>query len=176
MVQPSNQEWATVIQGVSSCRQAVPPFIIVKGSNHLTNQYTETNLPLDQVITTSKNRQTTNKRSLEQIQHFNKYTKSHTKGTCRLLVLNRHKSHHSASFKLYYQTYNIITIYMPPHSSYILQPLNISCFATLKKAYSQQIKDLIYTHVNHITKVKFLITFKAAFFTSITKENILGGF
>ena len=65
---------------------------------------------------------------------------------------------------------------MPPHSSYILQPLNVSCFAALKKAYSQQIKDLIYAYVNYITKVEFLIAFKAAFFTSIIEENILKGF
>ena len=91
-------------------------------------------------------------------------------------MLDGHESHHSAGFELYYQAHNIITICMPPHSSHILQPLDVGCFAALKKAYGRQIEDLMRAHINHITKVEFLIAFKAAFFTSMTKENILGGF
>ena len=165
-----------MIQGVSSCGWAVPPFIIVKGSNHLANWYTETDLPPDWVIATSENGWTTNERGLEWIQHFDKHTKSRTKGTYRLLVLDGHESHHSTGFELYCQAHNIITICMPPHSSHILQPLDVGCFAALKKAYGRQIEDLMRAHVNHITKAEFLIAFKAAFFASMTEENILGGF
>ena len=165
-----------MIQGVSSCRWAVPPFIIVKGSNHLANWYTETDLPPDWVIATSENGWTINERGLEWIQHFDKHTKSRTKGTYRLLVLDGHASYHSTGFELYCQAYNIITICMPPYSSYILQPLDVGCFAALKKAYGWQIEDLMRAYVNYITKVEFLIAFKAAFFASMTEENILGGF
>lgn len=65
---------------------------------------------------------------------------------------------------------------MPPHSSHILQPLDVGCFSPLKKAYSRQIEDLIRSHITHITKVEFLAAFKAAFFNSITEKNICGGF
>ena len=34
----------------------------------------------------------------------------------------------------------------------------------------------MHAYVNHITKVEFLIAFKAAFFASMIEENILGGF
>jgi hypothetical protein len=61
---------------------------------------------------------------------------------------------------------------MPPHLSHLLQPLNVGCFAPLKKAYSRQAKLLIRNKITYITKLKFLLCFKAAFNTSITESNI----
>src|SRR4051812_39963615 len=46
----------------------------------------------------------------------------------------------------------------------------------MKRVYGRQIKDLIKSYVNHITKVEFLSAFKAVFFDSITEGNIRGGF
>jgi hypothetical protein len=51
---------------------------------------------------------------------------------------------------------------MPPHSSHLLQPLYVSCFSPLKRAYSREIEALIRHHINHITKLEFLPAFKAA--------------
>ena len=65
---------------------------------------------------------------------------------------------------------------MPPHSSHLLQPLNVSCFRPLKQAYSRQVKDLIQIYINHISKLEFLYSFHKAFFASIIEKNIQGGF
>lgn len=65
-----------------------------------------------------------------------------------------YESHESAAFQDYFKSHNIITISLPPHSSYLTQPFNIGCFSVLKRAYSHQIEDLIKMHINHITKIK----------------------
>ena len=65
---------------------------------------------------------------------------------------------------------------MPPHSSHLLQPLDVGCFSSLKKAYGRQVESLMRNHINHITKLEFLPCFKGAFFASISKSNIQGGF
>jgi hypothetical protein len=65
---------------------------------------------------------------------------------------------------------------MPPHSSHLLQPLDVGCFSPLKKAYGRQVEDLIRSHINHITKIEFLPAFKAAFDSAITGDNIRTGF
>jgi hypothetical protein len=65
---------------------------------------------------------------------------------------------------------------MPPHSSHLLQPLDISCFGPLKRAYGRQVEDLMRMHINHISKLEFLYSFREAFFISITEKNIQGGF
>jgi hypothetical protein len=65
---------------------------------------------------------------------------------------------------------------MPPHSSHLLQPLDVGCFSPLKRAYSREIEALIRYHINHITKLKFLPAFKAAFERSFTSANICSAF
>jgi hypothetical protein len=65
---------------------------------------------------------------------------------------------------------------MPPHSSHLLQPLDISCFSPLKRAYSREIKSLIRNHINHVTKLEFLPAVKAAYNQSFTPANIRSAF
>ena len=42
----------------------------------------------------------------------------------------------------------------------------------LKRAYSREIEALIRYYINYITKLKFLLAFKAAFKQSFTLANI----
>jgi hypothetical protein len=65
---------------------------------------------------------------------------------------------------------------MPPHSSHLLQPLDVGCFAPLKQAYRRQAKELMRNQITHITKLEFLLCFKRAFNAAITSSNIQGGF
>jgi hypothetical protein len=60
---------------------------------------------------------------------------------------------------------------MPPHSSHILQPLDVVCFSPLKQKYSQRVRDLARQRVFHIDKESFLPAFKDAFLDVFTKEN-----
>jgi hypothetical protein len=176
LAQPGNREWATVIQGVSALGWAIPPFIILAAQYHLANWYSECNLPADWRIATTDNGWTTNEVGLDWIKHFDHHTARRTKGTYRLLILDGHESHHSTEFELYCQTHNIITLCMPPHSSHLLQPLDVGCFGPLKQAYGRQIEDLMRAHINHVSKLEFLCAFREAFFTSMTEKNIQGGF
>ena len=65
---------------------------------------------------------------------------------------------------------------MPPHSSHILQPLDIGCFSPLKTAYGHQIEGLIRLGVNHILKEEFLTAYLEAHQASFTTKNIQAGF
>jgi hypothetical protein len=65
---------------------------------------------------------------------------------------------------------------MPPHSSHLLQPLDVGCFAPLKRAYTRQVESLIRNHINHVTKLEFLPAFRAACTQAFTAENIRASF
>lgn len=69
-----------------------------------------------------------------------------------------------------------MTISLPPHSSHLLQPLDVGCFSVLKRRYSQEIEVFIKAHINHITKAEFFIAFQKAYNRTMTKENIKAGF
>ena len=51
---------------------------------------------------------------------------------------------------------------MPSHSSHLLQPLDVGCFAVLKRAYSRFISDLARRGYNHIDKFDFLDDYQRA--------------
>ena len=105
------------------------------------------------------------------MKHFDKHTTTRTKGPYRILVLDRHESHESAEFQEYYKAHNIITLGLPPYSSYLTQLLDVGCFSVLKRAYGRQIKTFIKAYINYITKVEFFLAFTIVYKESITAEN-----
>jgi hypothetical protein len=65
---------------------------------------------------------------------------------------------------------------MPPHSSHLLQPLDVACFSPLKRSYGDAISALARSRIHHINKETFLPAFKVAFEKTFTAENIRAGF
>jgi hypothetical protein len=65
-----------------------------------------------------------------------------------LLILNSYESHKSLAFQDLCKENKIITLYIPPHLSYILQLLNVGCFAPLKQAYSKEIRVLALDYIS----------------------------
>jgi hypothetical protein len=138
--------------------------------------YQEKDIPQDWAIAVSDNGWTTNKVGFEWLKHFDWHTKNRVIGACWLLILDGHESHHSLEFQDFCKENNIFTLCMLPHSSHLLQPLDIGCFSPLKKAYSRQVESLIQNRINHITKLEFLPAFKAAFHQAFTTADICSAF
>ena len=133
-IQPGNREWVTVIESVQSTGHILPPLIIFKGVMHHQSWYES--LPSDWRIGVSENGWTTDEIGLIWLkEHFDPYTQGRTVGKYRLLILDGHGSHVTAEFDQYCQQNHIIVLCMPPYSSYLLQPLDVSCFSVLKKSY-----------------------------------------
>ncbi|KAJ3454583.1 hypothetical protein MRS44_013183 [Fusarium solani] len=166
----------TVIQAINAEGWAIQPFIVVAGQYHLASWYQESNLPGDWAIATTQNGWTDNNTGLEWLKHFDRHTKARSTGSYRLLILDGHESHHSTDFEKYCEENNIITLCMPPHSSHLLQPLDVGCFGPLKKAYGREIEQLIRCSITHVSKTEFFPAFYAAHEAAMTKSNIEGGF
>lgn len=83
-------------------------------------------------------------------------TTSRMKGRYRLLILDGHGSHLTPRFDEICEKNDIIPICMPAHSSHLLQPLDIGCFAVLKRAYGQIVETKMRLGINHIDKLDFL--------------------
>ena len=175
-VQPGNREWITVIQAINAEGWAIPPFIIGAGQYHLANWYRESNLPGDWAIATTQNGWTDNETGLEWLKHFDRCTTNRSIGSYRLLILDGHESHHSIDFERFCQDNNIITLCMPPHSSHLLQPLDVGCFSVLKNAYGREIEHLIRCSITHVSKTEFFPAFHAAFQATMTEKNIKSAF
>jgi hypothetical protein len=175
--QPGDREWITVIETINTSGSMLPPFIIVKGKVQLTNWYTETpEVPGDWVIAISKNGWTNNALSLHWLKHFNSWTQDRTIGRYRLLILDGHKSHVSDEFDQFCEENRILTICMPPHSSHLLQPLDVACFSPLKSAYKKLIDQLVRQSIFHVDKTMFLTMYQQARRRIFSSNTIRSGF
>ncbi|KAI1689247.1 DDE superfamily endonuclease [Pyrenophora tritici-repentis] len=174
-IQPGNREWVTLIAAISAGGWSVPPFLIFAGQYHLSAWYEE-DIPRDWAIAVSDNGWTNNELGVEWLKHFNAHTQARTIGARRLLIIDGHRSHQSLEFQELCKENNIHTLCMPPHSSHLLQPLDVGCFSPLKRAYSREVESLMRNHINHITKLEFLPAFKAAFDRAFTPANIYSAF
>jgi hypothetical protein len=175
-IQPGNREWATLIAGINAAGWTIPLFLILTGQYHLSSWYEEADIPRDWAIAVSDNGWTTNELGVEWLKHFDAHTKARAVGARRLLILDGQESHHSLEFQELCKENNIYTLCMPPHSSHLLQPLDVGCFSPLKRAYSQAIESLIRNRINYITKLEFLPAVRAAFNRSFTSANICSAF
>ncbi|RYC77643.1 hypothetical protein BFJ63_vAg19483 [Fusarium oxysporum f. sp. narcissi] len=176
LVQPGSREWVTVIQAINAEGWAIPPFIIGAGQYHLANWYRDSNLPDEWAIATSPNGWTDNELGLEWLKHFDRYTKTRSVGRYRLLIVDGHESHHSLEFEEYCQANKIVTLFMPPHSSHLLQPLDVGYFSLLKRAYGREIEHLMRCSITHVSKTEFFPAFYAAFQATMTEKNIMAAF
>jgi DDE superfamily endonuclease len=65
---------------------------------------------------------------------------------------------------------------MPPHSSHLLQPLDIGCFSVLKREYGRMIENQVRQSIQHIDKLDFLAAYPLARVAAYKAENIRNSF
>ena len=108
--------------------------------------------------------------------YFIPYTNGRVIGRYRMLILDGHGSHLTAEFDRICTENNIIPICMPPHSSHLLQPLDVSCFVVIKRKYGQLVEQRMRLGFNHIDKIDFLTAFPEARLMAYKAETIQNGF
>lgn len=174
-IQPRNQEWVTVIESVQSTGHILPPLVIFKGQMHQKSWYES--LPPDWMIGVSENGWTTDELGLIWLKRlFGPFTESRTVGKYRLLILDGHGSHVTAEFDQYCSQNSIIVLCMPPHSSHLLQPLDVSCFSVLKQSYGTAVQEQMRAGINHVDKDDFLDLYLQARAKTYTLSTIQSGF
>jgi hypothetical protein len=174
VIQPGDREWITSIECINASGWHLPPFLILKGKLHQASWYKD--LPPDWMVAVSDNGWTTNELGLDWVKHFNRQTESCTRGAYRLLILDGHESHATPEFDQYCKDNKIITLCMPPHTSHLLQPLDVGCFSPLKVAYGHQVSELARQGVYHVDKLEFLWIYQKIRPTVLSESNSKAGF
>ena len=165
----------TSIIAINASGWALPAQIIFAAAKHQSIWYHE--LPEDYTISVSKNGWTTDQLGVEWLQKvFEPYTASRTTGGYRLLILDGHGSHATAGFDRFCMERKIIPLYMPPHSSHLLQPLDVSCFAPLKHLYGQRVQEEMQKGIHSVGKEDFIHIYPAVHKQALSSSNIQSGF
>lgn len=154
---PENREWVTIVESVSAAGAHIRPLVIFKGKSIQTSWFTQREVP-NWLYTCSDNGWTsndTNERWLKEI--FLPETAPKVVSAPRILLLDNHGSHITTEFMWICFQNNIHLIYMPPHSSHVLQPLDLSIFSRLKASYRAEIEKLAqFEDSAPIKKIRFV--------------------
>jgi hypothetical protein len=94
----------------------------------------------------------------------------------RLLIVDSHKSHTSDEFMTMCYLNNVYLLFLPAHTSHVLQPLDLGCFSSLKAAYRRQVGEhMALTDETRVGKARFLKFYANARQIGLSKANIQSG-
>jgi hypothetical protein len=94
----------------------------------------------------------------------------------RMLILDGHGSHISLDFLWACKQNKVYLLFLPAHSSHVLQPLDLSVFSVVKRFYRQQIQALSYLDdAAPVKKERFITAYYHVRERAITKKVIRAG-
>ncbi len=90
-----------------------------------------------------------------------------------MLLVDGHASHITTAAIQYYINHRIILLRLPPHTTHLLQPLDVSAFAPLATAYISHVQRITRLGASyHIDKVDFLEIYQIARQEAIIPINV----
>jgi 4-hydroxybenzoate polyprenyltransferase len=176
--QPGSKAWTSFIECISAIGKALRPLVIFKGKS-VQQQWFPVGLKdyIGWEFTATDNGWTSDATALEWLKKvFLPQSAPTNPSDARLLILDGHGSHETTDFMWECYSNNIYLLFLPPHASHVLQPLDLSIFAPLKRAYRKQLGFL--TLLNDSTPVgkqNFLACYRKARISSLTANNIKAG-
>ena len=151
-----NRESATAIEAISASGRYLPLFLILTGKVHMDDWYKIKELHGDSVIGVNPTGYSNDETMFKWIQHFDHFSTIGQVGSHRLLVLDGHGSHHTREFIQYCDDHAIIPFGLPPHSTHLLQPLDVVVFQPYKHWHSRAVDQCVRDGIGKVTKLEFL--------------------
>lgn len=94
----------------------------------------------------------------------------------RILLIDGHGSHATPQFMTKCAENNVKPIYLLPHSSHVLQPLDLACFSVVKSRYRDQIANLSrFEDSAQVKKIRFIQYYNTARKEGLTSSTIKSG-
>ncbi|KZL80589.1 transposase, partial [Colletotrichum incanum] len=147
--QPGSRAWVSIIECISAKGIPLHPLVIYKA------------------VVPPRSQPTTDKTAVTWLKRvFLPQTAPSQSGQARLLILDGHRSHTTTEFIWQCYINNVHLLFLPPHTSHILQPLNQSVFSPVKSAYRKELRYLSHN---------FISCYQKARLTGLTAQNIKSG-
>jgi hypothetical protein len=169
---PGRQEWVSMVECICADGTILPPLGIFKGKNILQNWIP--NEVLDKWFFSANTKGwTSNLHGLEWLKRvFEPTTRTKANGEYRLLICDGHDSHISGSFIAHCLQNRIILLILPPHTSHLLQPLDVAIFGPLKKRLTAALSHLNQAQLIRIQKFEWMEAYIQARSDVCNRQNI----
>lgn len=164
----------TVVGCVSASGNYIPPMFIYPRARM--SEQLQRNGPLGALYAGSQKGWITEDLFVEWLHHFKRHTVC-SKDNPVLLVLDNHASHCSLSAYNFCKENGIEMVSFPPHTSHRLQPLDLTIFGPLKRAYSNECSIFMRQHPHKkITPYDVAEIFNLAFVKIASIDKAQKGF
>ncbi len=154
----------------------IPNMIILSRKSHLEKSFLNNDLHKNVTMAVSDTGYNNDELSLHCDEHFDKNTRKKRRGVWKILVMDGASSHvHEEFIRLYYSK-NILPFRLPPHTTHLLQPLDVVCFQPLKHYYAEAVDNAVQTRDVEFTRVEFLAHIQSIRKQAFKKLTILSSF
>lgn len=172
---PEDREWVSIVEVVSATGAKLQCLVIFKGK-HLQSTWFPAQGAPNWLYTTSENGWTSNQIGYEWLQRIFIPNTTPRQGTWRLLILDGHGSHIPIDFMWTCRENNIWLLYLPPHASHVLQPLDLAPFSVVKTKYRSEIRAIsALGDAAPIKKERFVVSYNKAREEGLTEQVIRAG-
>jgi hypothetical protein len=169
------QEWITAIECVSASGIALPPLIIFK-AKYTNTGWIPTHTPADWRFSTSNSGWTSDSHAYKWLSTvFEPSTRPADPTLHRLLIMDGHGSHITANVIAFCMEHAIDLLILPPHTSHVLQPLDVGVFAPLKRALASETDVVARLDYGRIQRVEWTEMYIRAREKALTSANIASG-
>src|SRR5437016_2098833 len=172
---PGRQEWVSIVECICADGTLIPPFTIFKGEKPL-KEWIPSEADSSWKFSANSKGWTSNVHGVEWLRRvFEPATRAKADGRYRIIVCDGHDSHINGEFAAHCYYNKIELCLLPPHTSHLLQPLDVSLFGPLKTAMSNRIYRFVRTGVHRIQKVEWFRHYIKAREVAFTSLNIQSG-
>jgi hypothetical protein len=169
---PGRQEWLTILECICGDGTVISPFVIFTGKT-LSTDWIPANFDDSWRFSVNTRGWTSNDHALDWLrQSFEPMTREKANGRMRVLIYDGHGSHVRGEFLEHCNQNRIHPLLLPPHTSHLLQPLDVGIFGPVKKAMTSQLDRIVRTQIHKIQKHEFIESYYNARNISLTKHNI----
>lgn len=156
---PNNRELVTVVATINYGGRKVPAMFIFIGA-YLIQKHFQNDLDGGTLFPRSPTDYTNSRLGLAYIQHFDRYCPPSRNGVYRVLLFDGHGSYLTNAFLYYYWQDRIRPFKLPPHTTHLLQPLDVAVFRILKHWFQVGLRKEIFNSTEEIKKVDFFTMFQ----------------
>ena len=157
-------------------RESISSFIILKGKKMILSWISKVTLNLNWYFDASQKKWTSNALEFEWLVYiFDSITQEKSQNRIHLLICDNHDSHISAKFVAHCIENNICLFLLLPHSSHLLQPLDMGVFSPLKTAVTADLDRSIrvgFTRLENAEWLESCIWARPNAFTEGTYEQV----
>lgn len=169
------QEWITAIECIGASGIVLPPLLIFR-AKYTNTTWIPASTPENWKFSTSTSGWTSDNHAYEWLTTLFEPETRRNDGKRRLLLLDGHGSHLTARFIAFCLDKNIDLVVLPPHTSHILQPLDVGVFSPLKRALSIEIEKLFRLDTRRIARVEWTEAYITARSRAFIPRNIESSF